>query len=476
MFAMLMCFYVPAWALTLTGFYEFENHVSDSPTKNILVTDPDIPTAPCANSMLDKPLALADVVELALCNSPKTAEMWATVSAQAAQVGVQRSNYLPKVNLNYGISRIQNKVTNSLSSQLDQDNRILNRGYSLRLSWLIADFGQRSAKNNQADALLDAANAMQDAVLQEVFMTAAQSYFDNQSAQATLTAYEDSEKVTAESLAAATAKFKAGVGLLTDKLQAQTAHAQARFDRTKAEGELKNAHGNLASAMGLLANTHFVLFNQGNQLESTDFVSSVDEMIQQALDSHPSIKAAKAKLKGSKENVSAVKADGLPSLSMNAESSRTDQLGQQQILYLNPSNVYTNNASVGFQLNIPLFEGFSRGYQIQSAQAESRVRVAELEKATQQVTLDVWKSYHALVSERENLRATEELVTNSMEAFKVAQGRYNAGVGNIIELLNAQNAWSNAQQQSIKSLAAWRTARLRLAASMGGLGLWAIVK
>ena len=473
----------PCHALKLTDFYEFQQRVAATPAKNMLETDADLPGSGCVESLPDRPLVLLDVVEQALCNNPKTMEMWATVRAQAAQVGVQRAAYLPKLTWISGVTRSHNMVDNSLNDRfaaagfaLNQDNHIYSRAHSLRLTWLVADFGQRHAKNNQAEALLDAANALHDAALQDVFINAAQAYFEHLSAQAMLLAYEDSERVAKESLAAATAKFKAGVGLLTDQLQAQTAYAQARLDRTKAEGELKNAHGALAMAMGVLANNRFTVQGRGGSMENTAFVSTVDEMIQQALDAHPSIIAAKAKLQASRENYKAVRSDGLPTLSLNAEVSKTDQLGQQQQVGLPASNIYTTNSSLGLQVNIPLFEGFARGYQLQSADAETQVRASDLNKATQQVTLDVWKSYHALLSERENVRATEELVANSHEAFKVAQGRYNAGVGNIIELLNAQNAWSNAKQQNIKSLSAWRTARLKLASSMGKVGLWAIAE
>lgn len=466
----------PACALKLTDFMEFQQHMQGGPAKNMLVTQPDAASAACADTLPDWPLALLDVVEQALCNNPKTSEVWASARAQAEQVGVQRADYLPKVNLVSGISKIHNEVTNSRFSFLDQDNRILSRAHSLRLTWLVADFGQRSAKMSQAEALLDAANALHDAALQEVFISAAQAYFDHLSTQAMLGAFEESEKVAKESLAAATAKFKAGVGLLTDQLQAQTAYAQARLERTKAEGDVNNAHGTLASAMGVVANTRFTVKSRSDQLEKTDFVTTADQMIQEAIESHPSIIAAKAKLRASKENIQAVSAEGLPTLSFNAEISRTDQLGQSQLAGIPASDVYTDNSSVGLQVNVPLFEGFARKHQVQSAEAESQVRAAELKRATQQVTLDVWKSYHALISERESLRAAEELVANSKEAFAVAQGRYNAGVGNIIELLNAQNAWSNAKQQNIKSLSAWRTARLKLAASMGRVGLWAIAE
>ncbi|MFM0453090.1 TolC family protein, partial [Paraburkholderia nemoris] len=47
--------------------------------------------------------------------------------------------------------------------------------------------------------------------------------------------------------------------------------------------------------------------------------------------------------------------------------------------------------------------------------------------------------------------------------------RYTAGVGNILELLNAQKSLSEAKQQRIQALTDWRAARLQLAAKMGRL-------
>lgn len=465
---------VNAQALQLTDFTEFQGRVAGSPAKEML--EPDAGQSPCAAGLPPRPLTLLDVVEQALCNSPRSAEAWSIAKAQAAQVAVQKSNYLPRVNVTAGAAKVRNHVENSLFSSLDQDNSITNRTASLRLSWLLADLGQRSAKLGQAQALLSAANAAHDAILQEVFINAAQAYFDNLTTQATLTAFEQAESLAKESLAAAAAKFKAGVGLLTDQLQAQTAYAQARLDRTKAEGELKNAHGALSAAMGLMANTPFALLKRGQSIEQADFVQRVDALIQQATESHPAILAAKAKLLAAEENIKAVRAEGLPTLNLNTELSRSDQMGYQQLANFPASNVYSTSATVGLQLNVPLFEGFSRSYQVQSAEADRQTRLAELNRVQQQVSLDVWRSYHALMAERENLRASEELMHHAQDAFNVAQGRYQAGVGNMIELLGAQNALSGARQQHIKSWATLRAARLRLAAQMGSVGLWAIVE
>jgi outer membrane protein len=53
-----------------------------------------------------------------------------------------------------------------------------------------------------------------------------------------------------------------------------------------------------------------------------------------------------------------------------------------------------------------------------------------------------------------------------IDRFAAAQHRYQAGVGNILELMGAQTALTNASQQHVQALADWRAARLRLAGSL----------
>jgi outer membrane protein len=44
----------------------------------------------------------------------------------------------------------------------------------------------------------------------------------------------------------------------------------------------------------------------------------------------------------------------------------------------------------------------------------------------------------------------------------------------MIELLNALTAYSGAEQEHIQTLSRWQTSRLKLAASLGRLGFWAL--
>lgn len=126
------------------------------------------------------------------------------------------------------------------------------------------------------------------------------------------------------------------------------------------------------------------------------------------------------------------------------------------------------------QLSIPLFEGFGRGYKVRAASSQAEVKAAELARLEQQVALEVWKNFQSLDTRREHIEAADTLLASARRSFEVAEGRFRAGVGNILELLGAQSAVAAAEQRRIEAHAGWLTARLKLAASIGRLGLWAI--
>ncbi len=257
------------------------------------------------------------------------------------------------------------------------------------------------------------------------------------------------------------------MGALADKLQAQTNYVQARLNRVKAEGDVKNAQGTLANAMGLPANTEFTLAPISNVLPGTGFIESIDKLIELAKHQHPSLLSAQAQVNAATADVAAAKADGLPVLSLVGNVDRNKQPGQYSI------DTTTGTNTIGVQLKIPLFDGVAHSYRVQAAKAKLESKLADLANTEQQIALDVWKNYQTLATETDNLTNSKELVDSATQSFTVARGRYKSGVGNIIELLNAETALTNAQQQNSLFLSNWCAARIKLAASLGQLGMWA---
>ena len=124
---------------------------------------------------------------------------------------------------------------------------------------------------------------------------------------------------------------------------------------------------------------------------------------------------------------------------------------------------------MGINLNVPIFSGFSTTYRVRSAEAQVEAKNAQLEQVHLQVALDVWTAYQNLTTATQSLRTTAVLLDSAEQSARVALGRYKAGVGSILDVLNAQSALASARQQRIQSTFNWNISRATLAQSMGSL-------
>jgi TolC family type I secretion outer membrane protein len=408
--------------------------------------------APCRATVSNAPLTLAEVVDHALCNNPQTRIAWANARAQAAQVGIGESAYLPTLSLSAGRSR----------NATDAGTRITTHQTNgeLSVSYLLYDFGGRAATLENARQVMAALAATQDAVMQSVFFSAVQAYYQWCASEAAITAARESERASLESLKAAETRYRIGAGTPADQLQAQTAAAQATLARIQAEGNARIALGILSNVMGLDAQVTPVLAPPVNSTPDATFERNLDELITAAKRARPDLAAAEAQVRAAQAGIDAARAAGRPSISLTAGTGYTDS---------GLSGTMRSN-SIGVTLSIPLFSGFNTTYRVRSAESQLEAKSAQRELIAKQVSLDVWRSYFTLTTSIASVRASANLVASAAASEKVAAGRYKAGVGGILDLLNAQSALASARQQNIQALYNWRIAKAALAQSIGQIG------
>ena len=424
--------------------------------------------APCLFAQVPAPLGLLEAIDRALCLHPQTRLAWATAKGRADLLGLAQSAYLPTLNATVSSNRVRNRNQYQDMAVLDSDVSTRSSNAGLNLNWVLFDSGLRQANVEMARQTLAAANAAHDASLQNVLFETAQLYYSVQARQASLNASLAAEKAAHDSQIVTEARYLAGAGSLADKLQAETALAQSILTRGRAEGELKNVLGALAGQIGLPVDSSISLDIPDAGLPGIEFAASLKALMEEARQQHPGLLVARAELDAAIAKVNATKAEGRPSISLTGATTHTDLRGQR------PADSLSRGHSIGLQLNIPIFEGFGRSYRIRQAESEVEGKSAELDSQMRKTELEVWKAYQALQTEGGNLQAVSRLLDNARLSFKISQGRYKGGVGNILELLNAQSAQANAEQQQIQVRSSWLIARLQLAASLGRLGVWAI--
>ena len=422
---------------------------------------------PCPETLPTRPLNLADVIDTALCRNPQTASSWATARARAAAVGSARSAYLPSLSASGSATHTLAGTATSSSGLDGGDGETLSssssssdRRYSASasLSYLLFDFGGRGAALDGARALLDAARATRNASLHGVYLGAVTSYYGWVSAEGSLSAAREAERAAQSSLDAASTREQVGTATRADRLQAQTALAQTQLARVQAQGGLRTALGALANAMGLPANTPLNLEAAPMVTPPEDYIAQLDPLVAAAIEDRPDLLAARSNVVAAETDITSARSVGLPSLS-GSLSQNYSKTGDRE----------RDSSTVGLSVSIPIFSGFENTYRVRAAEAQLEASQAELARLRNQVSLEVYQAHSDLTTQTQSVLTAQSLVAAAEESERLARGRYEAGVGTILDLINAQSSAADARRQLILARSNWAAARTQLAQATGAL-------
>jgi outer membrane protein TolC len=402
-------------------------------------------------------LALADVVDLALRNNPATRASWAQARASADLLGSARGQYYPSIDGSATLSRIQSSATLARPAGTRTEY-----GPSLTLNYLLADFGGRSGSVERARQTLFAASLSHNATIQNTVLQAEAAYFTYMATVALLGAEQSAIAEAQASLKAAQQRFKVGLATIADVLQAKTALSQEQLNLETTQGNLQAARGGLAAALGLPANLPFDLAPMPAATPVGVISVSVDSVINAALRNRPDLAAARAQAAAAAAEVRVARSAEFPSLTLGSTAART---------YSNPPSFAGPSYNVTLGLALPLFNGFSRQYDLAAARAQADAISALADQTRQQVVTQVFVSYYALQTAEQRVATADDLLASAQQSVEVAAGRYREGVGSIIDLLTAQTALASARAQQVQSRWQWYTSLAQLARDAGVLGV-----
>jgi outer membrane protein len=410
---------------------------------------------------LEKPGAtvpLEQVIDIALRNNPDTRAAWLNAVAAAAHLGSERAAYLPEIDLNGTANRLKSSAVGGQFNFIQT-----NYGPAVALSYLLLDFGGRSALVEEARQQLLATDWTHDAVIQNTVLAVEQAYYQYLNAKALRDAQEASLKEAQANLDAANERHRAGVATIADVLQARTALSQAQLDLETVEGQIQTVQGSLATAMGLPATTKFEVGVLPEEIPTTEVAQQVDQLIERAEAQRPDLAAARSTALQAASHVREIRSEGLPALSLTANAGRTFYYHTTR----SPSTTYSWTLSFHF----PVFTGFKNSYDIREARAEAESADAQAESLEQQIVLQVWTSYYTLKTATQRLSTSKDLLASALQSEQVASGRYKAGVGGILDLLSAEAALASARAQEVQARSDWLVAVAQLAHDTGSLNL-----
>ncbi len=412
-------------------------------------------------------LSLQEATAIALKEHPILKESREKVSAAKYQIGSARAAYLPQVTYTYNAywgnafpatSGAVSGGPPGLGSSVGgaTTDYYVNR---FSLSQLIYDFGKTPGQIDQSRATFHQSEEDYAGSRQQVVLEARTAYFGYLAAQRARKVTEETVRQNQELVKQAQGFYQVGLKAKIDVTKAEANLYNAEADLIKAKNAVDLAKVTLMTAMGL---KKFPFSGVEDVLEVTPQPQSLTELKAQALNRRPEIVKNRYQQDYNKASYRVARAGWFPTVSSLAAYG-----------WSAPDAPFGNNSFdnkswwVGAGVTLPLFDGLLTLNNVRTASGNTRANLADAEVLSQNITKEVEQRYLDLTSAWELIRATKKALEAARENYRLAQGRYQVGVGSIIEVTDAQVQFFQADLKFVQALYDYRVAEAQLDKAIG---------
>ena len=284
--------------------------------------------------------------------------------------------------------------------------------------------------------MVDLAKAQLEASEQDLIVRTSQAYFDVLAAQDTLTFVVAQKAAVAEQLASAKRNFEVGTSTITDTREAQARYDLVLAQEIAAENDLRVKKIALDQLVGKTESQPRGLAQP--PLLPPVLPGDVNTWVQQSESVHPSIRQAQSNVDIAELEVKKAEAGHKPTLDAVASYNvKRNPSGTAT----SPFGTRANTGSVGLQLNVPLFAGFSTQNRIRETLSLRDKASTDLEGARRSVAQGTRTAFFGVVSGQGQgqVRALEAAELSSQSALDANRLGYQVGVRINIDVLSSQS-------------------------------------
>jgi outer membrane protein TolC len=404
------------------------------------------------------PKTLAECIEIALANRPNLEAAAADLDAGRARVRQQWSGYLPQVDGAYSSDRSKSSFESRTQSPdtINAFDRATVSNFhtgSVSLSQTIFDFGQNLAAIRAAYAREDSLEADAATTRKQVIYEVKQSYFDLLAARRLLEVADETVRSNRKQLEQAVGRNEVGFAPRIDVTRSEVALAQAELDQLSARNNATVAGETLRNALGLDAPLDFDI---ADELGRRAVVQGEPEAIAAAYESRSDLQSVLAQQRAAEQDVSQFRREHFPTISADASYG-----------YSNSEFPLDDNWVVGASVNVPIFSGGLTEGRVAEARANLRGLKADERTLRQQLGLEVRRSLLDVQRASQSIDVSERAAKQAGENLELAEGRYETGVGNVIELSDAQTQRASAEADRVRALYDYQVAVAALEQAIG---------
>jgi len=403
-------------------------------------------------------------IEIALKMQPTVAAAINTVNINESRVGQAQANYYPQINWSASYDRISPASGRSGISASSSNFLVSSSGTSgnsfdsyftgFNVSQMIYDFGKTPTQVKIQNLNLDSSRSNFKNTTEQIILAVKQAYYGVIQAKYNVLVAEDTVKQTQKHLEQAKGFYEVGTKPKFDVTKAEVDLSTAKLALIRNENAFRVSIVNLNNAMGIPDAPEYSL---DENMPFEKYEMTLEKALTMAYENRPDLKSVIAQRQAAESSIQLAKTGYYPVLN----GSGAYNWSGEKISSLE------HGWNVGAILTFPLFSGFLTKYQVEEARSNLNVLRANEESLKQTIFLEVQEAYLTLRAAEDAIPTAKLGVEQAQENLDIANGRYAAGVGNPIEVTDAEVGLANARTSYIQALYADKVAQASLEKAMG---------
>lgn len=432
-------------------------------------------------------LTISDCIQVALDNSPYVRQAAYNYKISKNDVNIAKASYFPTIGVGTGYY-----VNDSSASGRRMTNS--NNYYSLTtsLNQLIWNFGKTTSQIRMQKFYKIAALYTFDNTVLDTIFAVKTNYYGVLAAKATMEVNRANVQINERNYQRTKAYFNEGIRSKIDLVNAEVYLSDSKITLVNSEKAYQNALVQLNNSMYIahapsyeISNTETFNFkhneipvnlekisekrdisNPPEGVSNAVLTSKVEQMavmdnykfkpfdytFEQCVDlaekNSPSLKAYSATIEAMKQYLLYVKREYYPEITGSVGYGYRDQY-----------NTNSFNASIALSSSVNILK---KKYEIDNGKLQVQLAENDLNLAKQNIYFDVQDAYINMIQLERQIPLMAVKVKQTYENFELADGRYEVGLGDYIELQDAKVNYNNAQNSYVQAVYNYNVARANL--------------
>jgi outer membrane protein len=376
-------------------------------------------------------LSLADAEARALHNQPRLAAENLRAQAVGKRVQQSRSAYFPQLTGN--LTAVKANGDTAVAAGAVTTSSISTRvAGGFTLTQLVTDFGRTRELVRSSELTAQAARQHTEDVKQQILRDVDEAYFATEAAESVRGTAQAVLAFRRTSLRQLSALAQSQLRSTLDVQFAQVLVSEAQMAVVQADSSVQEARAQLAATMGEDTAVDYVLAEQPQPPLLEDDVAVY---IREAISTRADLKALQLQAQADQQFAKSESKLSYPDVSL---------LGSAGEVPERDHTLEQNYGAAGINIRVPVFNGGL--YSSRAAEARLRAQAADRDVSNLSllITRDVRTNWARARDAYLQIQVAHDLVDQTGVALRLAQARYDAGLGSIVELNQAELSQTSA--------------------------------